>query len=45
MLRVTKNQAAAVRITGFMGLIPFLALISMCFLYDLIEEDWVLFSK
>lgn len=42
--RVT-NQAAAIRITGIVGLIPFLALISMCFPYDMTEEDCILFLK
>lgn len=42
--RVT-NKAAAIRVTGIMGLVPFLALISMCFPYDKTEEDCVLFLK
>lgn len=41
--RVTKNQAAAIRITAFMEVIPSLSLISVCFLHGLIQEGWVLF--
>lgn len=42
--RVTRNRAATVRITGFMRLIPFLTLISMCFPYGLIQEGWFCFK-
>lgn len=41
--RVTENQAAAMRGTVFVELIPFLTLISICFPHSLIKEGWFLF--
>lgn len=43
--RVAQNQVATIRITGFMGVIPFLTLILVCLSYGLTQEGWVLFRN